>query len=219
MEPKRVYLLLRNEVLIDTWQISFLSNDSIGSSLQLPIVVRRAQNEEIYAVVPQNCVLFEGSGWMLRVFFSEILPTIRHHREIGPIKRYDISMNWSTCNAHEIIIYNNAEFGRTVAISLNPLFVEFRRKMRKSHSQDESSPRFREESPEWANDVTSHYRTILSDGLVISAQNYRRSRNDNSSWSFRQRFSRLWRASRLFAERARVYFGRNRKWHPRNGWS
>lgn len=52
MEPNRVYLLLRNEVLIDTWQMSFLSSNSIDSSLQLPIVVCWVQNEEIYAVVP-----------------------------------------------------------------------------------------------------------------------------------------------------------------------
>lgn len=50
---------------------------------------------------------------------------------------------------------NNVEFSRTVAISLNPFFVEFRPKMRKSHSQDKSSPRFREDPHDWASGVTS----------------------------------------------------------------
>jgi len=51
--------------------MSFLSSNSIGLSLQLPIVVYWIQNEEIYVVVSQNCVLSEGSSWMLRVLFQK----------------------------------------------------------------------------------------------------------------------------------------------------
>lgn len=137
--------------------MSFLSSNSIGSILQLPIVVCWAQNEEVHAVVLQNCILSEGSGWMLRVLFQKSYLRFVTIEKIGPMKRYDISMNWFTCSAiHEIIVYNNAEFGRTVAISLNLFSVEFRSKMRKLHSQNESSPRFREDPHEWeGNSITS----------------------------------------------------------------
>lgn len=82
-------------------------------------------------------------------------------------------MNRFTCNTHEIILYIITS-SWTVAISLNPLFVEFPSKMRKSPGQDESSPSFEKVS---VNEYTVLLlaRTILSDGLV-SAQNYALSR-------------------------------------------
>jgi len=102
--------------------------------------------------------------------FSEILPTIRHHREIAPIKRYDISV--IHLYAHEIIVYNNAEYDRTVAIfywisfSLNFVRKWENRIVRMNRLHAFEKILMNEQT------VLLLARMILFNGLVISAQNY-----------------------------------------------
>lgn len=170
---------------IHTWLMPFLSSNR---SLQLSIVVCWAQNEEVYAVVPQDCVLAERA-WMLRILFQKSSLRFVIIEKLSQWRNTTSLWTGSPVTLTKLLCIIMSNFDRTVAISLNPLFVEFRPKMRKSRRQDESSPRFSEGLYECIQCYFSRGRYCPT--VSWSPHRIMRSRDDDSSRSFRQRFTLL----------------------------
>lgn len=136
-----------------------LSSNSINSSLQLPVVVYWHKMKR--SMWSFHCVLSEQFGWMLRILFQKSYLRFVTIVKLSQWRGTTSLWTDSPVTVTKLLYLIMFEFGRTVAILLNPFSVKFRPKMRTSHSQDESPPRFWENPHEWAYDVTSREDIIV----------------------------------------------------------